>query len=351
MFNGKLMKFSISAINKRTQKIEIANLATKFDEDNIKNEFMCCDCSQDLKLAKGKIRSHYYSHICLDKCLSHTVDNKICESDIHKEAKIQFKIILESPIVVSIKRTCPYKSTCIMTTVIPQVDTNDEILLEHSFKFNGQRYADVAWINTNRMKYCFEIKHTSRTEEWKRPEPWYEFESIDLLNKIAMLDKNSTSIIFDDIRCVNCDECKKGILYDKFRIELKLKYNEKMRRIYKAEELRFLVEESKIKKQIAEKQAEKQAEFDTSTRKSLWDKHYMEEQANIKRVCFNIDTTIKQPTIKHIYSNQTAEEIENARIHWGKQRIIYNKCGENYALYVYETDKQILADRKKFNNR
>lgn len=301
MFNGKVLTFSISAKNKRTQQLELANFANKFDCYGVKNEYICCDCNQGLNLAKGFKRKHYFSHICLDKCHTHSI-TELTESFIHKEAKIQLKIILEgSPIVVSIKRICPYKSTCITTTVIPQMENPSG-------------------------------------------EPWFEFDSITLLKKIAELEKDSTSIIFDDIRCVNCDKCQKQYLYGLFSKELIHKFNEKIRKkqIEDNEIIRKKqIEENKLirKKQMEENRSKTQS-FITFNKPRLFIPPHSRE------ISFNPKIVKQVYEINHI-------ETEILKSHLLQQRVVLNDelavLNRRYDMYDRDKTHKIIFEEQDFN--
>ena len=309
MFNGKVLKFSSSAKNKRTNRLELANFANKFDCYNVKNEYICCDCNQGLKLAKGGVRKHYFSHICLEKCKTHTI-TELTESFIHKEAKIQLKIILESPIVVSIKRICPYKSTCITTTVIPQLDSNDEIVLEHSFKFD----------------------------------------SIPLLKSIAELDKDSTSIIFDDIRCVNCYECHKQYLHGLYSKELKQKINDLIRQ-KQIDRDTSLKEENELirKKQIEENKLMriKQAEESINKKQTLitFNKPRLFLPPHSREITLN-------PKPKPVYEINHIE-TEILKSHLLQQRVVLNDelavLNRRYDMYDRDKTHKIIFEEQDFN--
>ena len=359
MFNNKYVNFSISAINKRTNKLELPIFANKYDINNIKNEFLCCDCNQGLNLAKGGKRRHYFAHICLDKCQTHTLSDKLNESVIHLEAKRQLKIILESSIQVSIQRKCPYKSTCIHTTIIPKLETTDEIVLEYSFIYKGQKYADVALINKNilQMKYCFEIKMTSKTEEWKRPEPWFEFDALSVLNTIAKLEKDSTSIIFDDIRCVNCDKCQKQYLFSLFSKELKQTFIEKENEVRRKENEVRRKKLMGVNEIIRKKQLE---EIEIRCKKQALMINYIPfipphsrpintkikfipkvvEQDNDKEILKNYEIQ------KQEYVNKELDELERRYALYDKHKTIFEEQDFNRLLYLRINNRHQQLDQR-----
>jgi hypothetical protein len=55
---------------------------------------------------------------------------------------------------------------------------DDRVVVEYRDP-EGRFVADVALLNGKRVKYIFEFKHTHRTMEGTRPEPWFEIKAGD----------------------------------------------------------------------------------------------------------------------------------------------------------------------------
>ena len=78
----------LGAINKKTNKYTHPLQANKYDE------FKCIDCGNDVIIRQGKIRVHHFAHCKEDsKCDFY---NKPNETQIHKNAKLLLKYILEN---------------------------------------------------------------------------------------------------------------------------------------------------------------------------------------------------------------------------------------------------------------
>jgi len=203
----------LGAINKKTNKYTHPTQANK------KDEFICIDCGKDVIIRQGKIRVHHFAHFKEDlKCNFY---NKPCESQIHKSAKMLLKYILENKIPLKIYNKC-FKCNKIDEYDIPEISEKSSIIVEYRFDYNGIKIADIAYIEDNEILCIFEICNTHKTQTENRPEPWFEIDSLKLIDIFNNYD--SISINLECIREKICDDCvdqetniektlEKGIIY------------------------------------------------------------------------------------------------------------------------------------------
>ena len=227
---------SLGAINKLTGEYVYPKIANK------KDEYICPECNKDLILCQGEIRVHHFRHKVDNVNPCHHYSNPT-ESQIHKDAKILLKILLERKIPISLIRNC----CCCKKNEefeIPEISETSNIQVEYRFEYHGPKIADVAYIDDNEILCIFEICNTHKTCSENRPEPWFE---IDAKTLIKMANDNSlTSLQIPCIRCEKCDVCveeeKKKVLQ---KIE-KIKY-EKIEKIKyeKIEKIKYEIEECK----------------------------------------------------------------------------------------------------------
>jgi uncharacterized protein YkuJ len=186
----------LGAFKKGTQEYIYPAIANKLDK------YICPDCNKDLILKKGNIRIHHFSHFKEDNPCNYY--NKPSESQIHKDAKMLIKSILDNKKDITIHRKCSgYCNNKAEEYKIPQISENSEIIIEYRFNYNGLKIADVAYIDKGNILYIFEICNTHKTEENNRPEPWFEIDAIKLINSI---NNDDTTIKIDCIR-KKCNDC------------------------------------------------------------------------------------------------------------------------------------------------
>ena len=196
---------SLGSINKKTGEYVYPNIANK--EDN----YMCPDCNKDLVFCKGLVRSPYFRHkVEINSCSRY---NNPTESQIHLDAKMIMKSILEQKMSVSFTRVC---NLCQNEEIfeIPEISSTSSIQLEHRFNYNGIKIADIAYIDNNDIMCIFEICNTHKTSNEDRPEPWFEIDASTLIKTVNMSPLNirlADSLKIPCIRNVKCDECKIGI--------------------------------------------------------------------------------------------------------------------------------------------
>jgi hypothetical protein len=197
MTNQKDNKYiSLGAINKNTGEYVYPSIASKNDK------YICPDCYKDLIFVKGNIKIPHFRHYSdKEPC---TFYNHPSESQIHKNAKMLLKKLLEEKRIENVIRSC---NTC---TNIIQTDINlnySKVKCEYKFDYcNKIKIADVACLNDNKLNYIFEIYNTHKTKEEDRPEPWYEIDANDFMNNFNNINEPSSKISLKCIRdnCYNC---------------------------------------------------------------------------------------------------------------------------------------------------
>lgn len=193
----------MGAINKITNQYEYPSIAVKT------NSYICPDCNKDVILRKGTIRIHHFAHHKSENpCQYYTNPG---ESQIHKDAKMALKLLLEQPRNINIIRrckTCDIADTIIINKNIISCHTE----IEYRFKYNDMiKIADLAYLEGTDIKYIFEICYKHKTNTNDRPEPWFEIDAEHLLNTINIFNDMTSKI---DIFCIRSENCIKCI-YDK----------------------------------------------------------------------------------------------------------------------------------------
>jgi uncharacterized protein YkuJ len=190
---------SLGAINKITGEYVYPKIANK------KDEYICPDCNKELILCQGKIKVHHFRHKVdtINPCHHYS---KPTESQIHKDAKMLLKNLLERKITISFIRKC----CCCEKNEdfeIPEMSETSVIELEHRFEYNGLKIADVAYIDNGELLCIFEICNTHKTSSENRPDNinWFEINAETLI-KLAN-DNSSSSLQIPCIRCEKCEDC------------------------------------------------------------------------------------------------------------------------------------------------
>jgi len=190
---------SLGAINKLTGEYVYPKIANK------KDEYICPECNKDLILVQGEIRVHHFRHKVdsINPCHHYS---KPTESEIHKEAKMLMKTLLENKTKIQFKRECV--SCKIITEInLPEITEGSIITLEHRFNYEDElRIADVAHTLNGEIKGIYEICHTHKTCSENRPEPWVEIDANSLLSLVNS-NNNNEPLVINCIRYDKCDEC------------------------------------------------------------------------------------------------------------------------------------------------
>jgi len=182
----------LGAINKLTKKYVYPVIANK------KNKYMCPDCNKTLIFCHGKIIKPYFRHKA--DTSSCTYYDKPSESQIHKDAKMLLKKLLETQDLI-------FKKKCSECNVhkehkIKKIKKS-HIELEYRFEYDGKKIADVARVKDGEIKYIFEIYHTHKTDEKNRPEPWFE------INALKLIEAANSDTDIEIIKCLRNNICKK----------------------------------------------------------------------------------------------------------------------------------------------
>jgi hypothetical protein len=211
----------MGAINKETLHYEYPKIASK------ENKYKCPSCEKDVIFRKGKIKQSHYAHKKSDNpCYYY---DRPSESQIHKDAKMLMKMLLDNKTNMTFYRKCYncYEDPEDIFEI--SCDTYNDItkaVIEYKFYYNNSnRSADVALIENNNIKYIFEICYKNKTREDNRPEPWVEIDAETFIKNINSNEKNGEI----EIECKR--EYKCGFCEEKENYERKQYYNmlERMR--------------------------------------------------------------------------------------------------------------------------
>ena len=239
---------SLGAINKHTREYVYPKIANK------KDEYICPECNKDLILVKGEVRVHHFRHKVDTKTPCNHY-NKPTETQIHKDAKILLKTLLERKIPISFIRKC-CECTGHSIWKLPEIKDNSVIKLEHRFEFNGPKIADVAWLNDDKLYCIFEICNTHKTRNENRPEPWFEIDAETLIT-----NANDDSLTLLEVPCIRrqiiCGKCRE---YNNKKQAIRIIASYIKRNIYKQKYV-ILLENTQRKK--------KERELYTKERKKL----------------------------------------------------------------------------------
>lgn len=165
---------NLGALNKKTNKYVFPFFGNKQDE------YICPDCKNDLIFCKGQVIRPYFRHHQESSCFRYSSPS---ESQIHKDAKLLLKELLEKKIPIFF-----YIGKCIdcnknVEEKIVLTGDDSQIKLEYSFPYNNTTMcADVAYLKDKKLEYIFEICHTHKTKEECRPEPWFEINATSFIN-------------------------------------------------------------------------------------------------------------------------------------------------------------------------
>ena len=189
---------SLGAINKLTGEYVYPKIANK------KDEYICPECNKDLILAQGEIRVHHFRHKVdsINPCHHYSNPN---ESQIHKDAQMLMKKLLENKTHIQFIRECVSCKKSVELN-LPEITEGSIISLEHRFNYNDElKIADVAHTLNNEIKSIYEICNTHKTCSENRPEPWVEINANSLLTSVNT--KENEPLIINCIRNEECDEC------------------------------------------------------------------------------------------------------------------------------------------------
>ena len=266
--------FSMGAINKNTNNYEYPKIANK------KNKYKCPSCEKNVIFKNGKILKPHFAHYKSDNpCYYY---DRPCETQIHKDAKLLMKTLLDNKKNISIYRTCNY---CKQRNCGYSEETNYDIkeyfnenikaVIEYKFYYNNSnRSADVALIENDKIIFIFEICYKNKTKEENRPEPWVEINAENLINQInsgETIDEEG-NIRIECIKNYKCNECKEYEKYEYFLIIKRNLYYEKLK-------------QEQIEKEIKEKESLERKIFEILKQKEEEERIRKEQEEKLLECC------------------------------------------------------------------
>ena len=152
--------------------------------------YICPICGDEMKLVCGEINIWHFRRQNLSNG----------KSEFHDYGQKCLQLLLTNPdINISIQKKCCNDIIKIERENICEVE------LEHNTKHNEEKVIyDVATLDKNgNVIHIFEIYYTHKTEEIKRPEPWFEIDAREFQDSF-----DSNNITFNCIRDSKCSKCK-----------------------------------------------------------------------------------------------------------------------------------------------
>jgi hypothetical protein len=258
----------MGALNKQTNEYEYPAIASK------SNCYKCPDCDRDVTFKKGEINRPHFAHKQNDACDYYDRPN---ETQIHKDAKNLLYTLLKNKTELNIKRKCvrcngiyhvdgEWKGHTI--SHYNYEDGSPTPMIEYPFKYNNSnKRADVALVYDIFDSHCethiFEICHTHATKECDRPDPWFEFNALSLINDINNQIHYRFSIdLFclrqpkDNNKCPTCIQQQQNFEQEQLMKQL--------RRIEKDEKKKK--EDEKKEEEARLRQIERQKEYEEANR-------------------------------------------------------------------------------------
>ena len=194
----------MGAVNKNTKEYTFPIHATKRDI------YCCPSCNNDIIFKKGKIKTQHFAHKAHSSCCYYSNPG---ESEIHKEGKRLMKKLLDNKENILVYRKCKCcGETEEVFNILNQDYTNEMICrLEFCFDYNeNKRWADIALLNGDDVKFIFEICNTHKTSEERQTNyEWCEIDASTFINE-TMTQENlneDNEIEINCIRDIKCEEC------------------------------------------------------------------------------------------------------------------------------------------------
>lgn len=182
------------------------DISTKGD---IKGRYICTTCHDPVYAKRGDIKRWHFAHYTGSKCSSKDELLKVGgESDDHKFAKYKlYQLLLEGSDITINGTKCSY---CENTKETIKVEYQEGDTAMTELTIEGNYRVDVAIVNDNKIRYIFEILHTSKTKN-ERPEPWFEIKSSDVINCMG------NKIVLQDVKPYWCG-CSESTIINKLII-------------------------------------------------------------------------------------------------------------------------------------
>lgn len=170
--------------------------------------YKCPNCKTDVILKKGEIKKIHYAHKQAGNCSYY---DKPTESDVHRCAKEYFAQLIDSNKKLNIFRKCYSCDKKILNHDFEYFE-NCKCRIEYNFYYcsicndltncvhENKKRCDIAYVDSdNNIRAIFEIYQNHLTKENNRPEPWYEFNAMDIINK---------DINVNSLQCRRKKQCK-----------------------------------------------------------------------------------------------------------------------------------------------
>ena len=134
------------------------------------------------------------------------------ESQIHKDAKMLMKMLLDNKTSLSFYRKCFCKRTICVYELTKDSYNKRTAIIEYKFHYNNSNCsADVALVENGDIKYIFEICYKNKTREENRPEPWIEIDAETFIN---IINSKNDKIKIECKRDYTCKFCKEKEMYE-----------------------------------------------------------------------------------------------------------------------------------------
>jgi hypothetical protein len=278
----------MGAINKETLKYEYSKIASK------EYKYKCPSCDKDVIFRKGKIKQSHYAHKKSDNpCYYY---DRPSESQIHKDAKMLMKMLLDNKTNMAFYRKCYNycKDPEYIFEITPDTyNDSTTAIIEYKFQYNNSnRSADVALVENDNIKYIFEICYKNKTKEENRPEPWVEIDAQTFINNINSNETNS-EILIECKREYKCGVCEENENYERkqyynmlerMRTKEKEQTNEKLELFNMGkEDERTIKVQNKIalereKERLERENLRKQLELEKEQERNKIEKEYYEKR-------------------------------------------------------------------------
>lgn len=258
-------------------------------------KYACPSCERDVIFKAGAIKKPYFAHKkSTSPCFYYDRPN---ETQIHKEGKQILDRVLRDKRSFEVLRECKHCFTrnALHVMFSSEEYENTESKIEYRFVFNEKtRVADVALLKDSNLFAVFEVLHSHATLEGDRPEPWFEFRGIEIIEEC---NKQSDTML--QLRCVRQYKCNECIQREKKEEQRRLVYlqEQEEKQLKEAEELQ------ERRRQVAEKEQAKQ---------KLREEKRLEKQTKDEQTLEHYDKHINE--MKVLFEEKYKEEVERSNL-------------------------------------